>query len=136
MSTSSINAISGSLVRNLLSLAPPGNFPISVSAPSPVQQEDSSRLSPFAQLLSQLEKLQQTDPAKFQAVTEKVAGALRMAAKAAEKDSNAVLSKQLEELFQQFAKVVKAGRLADDQKMNPLEVLARTLANSGVAIAL
>lgn len=59
-----------------------------------------------------------------------------MAAKAAEKDSNAVLSKQLEELFQQFAKVVKAGRLADDQKMNPLEVLARTLANSGVAIAL
>ena len=50
-------------------------------------QTDNGQLSPFTQLMSTLQQLQQTDPTKYQQVTQQIATNLQSAAQTAQADS-------------------------------------------------
>jgi hypothetical protein len=78
---------------------------------SVAQQPDSSRLSPFAQLMNTLQQLQQTDPAKYKQVTGQIATDLKTAADTAQKDGNTAAADKLNQLSSDFTKASQSGDL-------------------------
>jgi hypothetical protein len=63
---------------------------------------DSGQLSPFAQLMSTLQQLQQSDPAKYQQVTAQVATNLQSAASTATSNGNTAQATELNQLATDF----------------------------------
>ena len=74
-------------------------------------QSDTSKLSPFAQLVSTLQQLQQSDPAKFKQVTQQIATNLQSAAQTAQKDGNTTAATQLNALAKDFTDASSSGQL-------------------------
>src|ERR1035438_1122289 len=70
MSTSSINPLNNSYLQSILSsaLQSAGVSSNSTSSTSSSQTTDSGQLSPFAQMLSTLQQLQQSNPTEYQQV--------------------------------------------------------------------
>ena len=81
------------------------------------RQTDSSQLSPFAQLMSTLQKLQQTDPTKYQEVTQQIATDLTTAAQTAQKGGNTAAATQLNQLASDFTDASKSGQLPNVQDL-------------------
>lgn len=77
-------------------------------------QPDNSQLSPFAQALQQLQQLQQSDPAKYQQVTQQIATNLQSAAQNAQSQGNTTRADHLNQLATDFTNASKTG-----QPMNP-----------------
>jgi hypothetical protein len=79
MSTSGISNVSHSYLQQALASAfqsaetSTNASANGVSAPASLPQADSTQLSPFAQLASVLQQLQQSDPTKYKQVTEQIA---------------------------------------------------------------
>jgi len=67
-----------------------------------VQQSDGSQLSPFAQILSSLQQLQQSNPSQYQQVTRQIATNLQNAAKTAQSEGNTTAANQLNQLANDF----------------------------------
>src|ERR1039457_6306401 len=67
----------------------------SVSSSSLQSQPDNGQLSPFAQLLSTLQQLQQSNPTEYKQVTQQIATNLQNAAKTATADGNSTQATQL-----------------------------------------
>ena len=89
-----------------------------INASSPVAQPpDNSRLSPFAQLMSTLQKLQQSDPAKYQQVTQQIATNLQSAAQTAQTAGNTTAATQLNQLATDFTNASKSGQLPNIQDL-------------------
>ena len=84
---------------------------------SVAQQPDNSRLSPFAQLMSTLQQLQQSDPAKYQQVTQQIATNLQSAAQTAQSDGNTTAATQLNQLAGDFTTASKSGQLPNIQDL-------------------
>ncbi|HLN01584.1 MAG TPA: hypothetical protein VK335_20015 [Bryobacteraceae bacterium] len=82
-----------------------------ISAPSVTLQSDNSNLSPFAQLMSTLQQLQQSDPSKYQQVTEQIASNLQSAAQTAQSQGNTTTANQLNQLSQDFTNASQSGQL-------------------------
>jgi hypothetical protein len=80
-------------------------------------QPDNQQLSPFAQMLSQLQQLQQTDPAKYQQVTGQIATNLESAAQTAQTDGNSTLAAQLNKLATDFTNASQSGQLPNIQDL-------------------
>lgn len=128
---------------------------------STVAQSDNSQLSPFAQLLSTLQQLQQSDPVKYQQVTQQIATNLQTAAQTAQSDGNTGAANQLNQLATDFTNASKSGQLPSVQdlaqaagghhhhhhqsplpafqtsatqndSLNPLEIISNTLSNAGL----
>ena len=78
---------------------------------SVAQPSDSSRLSPFAQLMNTLQQLQQSDPAKYKQVTQQIATDLKTAADTAQKDGNTTAADKLNQLSSDFTKASQSGDL-------------------------
>ncbi|MGH7868379.1 MAG: hypothetical protein ACREP9_12325, partial [Candidatus Dormibacteraceae bacterium] len=72
---------------------------------------DNQQLSPFAQIVSQLQQLQQSDPAKYQQVTQQIAANLQSAAQTAQEDGNTVAASQLTQLSTDFSTASTTGQL-------------------------
>jgi hypothetical protein len=87
--------------------------PVSSVAQSP----DNSRLSPFAQMLAELQQLQQSDPAKYQQVTQQIATNLQSAAQTATTAGNTTAATQLNQLATDFTSASKSGQLPSVQDL-------------------
>jgi hypothetical protein len=126
MSIGSLNPLSNTYLQSILTSAIQGtglttnsaNNSLSTSAASSITQApDNSQLSPFAQLMSQLQKLQQTDPAKYQQVTGQIATNLQTAAQTATAAGNTTQAAQLTQLSNDFSSASKSGQLPNMQDL-------------------
>src|ERR1035437_7392920 len=80
-------------------------------------QPDKSRLSPVAHLVSPLQELQQSDPAKYQQVTQQIATNLQSAAQTAQSDGNTAAATQLNQLAGDFTNASKSGQIPNIQDL-------------------
>ena len=78
---------------------------------------DNQQLSPFAQLISTLQQLQQSDPAKYQQVTQQIATNLQSAAQTAQADGNTTAATQLNQLSTDFSNASTSGQLPNIQDL-------------------
>jgi len=78
---------------------------------------DNGHLSPFAQLMSALQQLQQSDPAKYQQLTQQIATNLQNAAKTAQADGNSTAANQLNQLATDFTNASASGQLPNIQDL-------------------
>jgi hypothetical protein len=78
---------------------------------------DSNQLSPFAQLMSTLQQLQQSDPTKYQQVTQQIAANLQSAAQAAQANGNSTAATQLSQLATDFSNASQSGQLPNIQDL-------------------
>jgi hypothetical protein len=90
----------------------------SQSATSFASQSDNGQLSPFAQILSQLQQLQQSSPAQYQQVTQQIAGNLQSAAQTAQAQGNAGAAAQLTQLSTDFTNASQSGQLPNIQDLS------------------
>ena len=88
-------------------------------------QADSSHLSPFAQLASALQQLQQSDPTKYAQVTQQIATNLQSAAQTAQSQGNSSAASQLTQLATDFSSASQSGQLPN------LQDLAQAVGGSG-----
>jgi hypothetical protein len=79
--------------------------------------QDTNQLSPFAQLLSTLQQLQQSDPTEYQQVTQQIATNLQNAAKTASADGNTAAATQLNQLATDFTNASQSGQLPNVQDL-------------------
>jgi len=126
MSIGSINPLSNSYLQSILASAIQGtglttnsaNNSLSTSASSSISQApDNSQLSPFAQLMSELQKLQQTDPTKYQQVTQQIATNLQTAAQTETAAGDTIKAAQLTQLSTDFTSASKSGQLPNVQDL-------------------
>jgi hypothetical protein len=82
---------------------------------------DSAQISPFSQLLSTLQKLQQSDPSEYKSVMTQIGDKLADAAKAATADGDSAGADQLTKLSDAFKSAGESGDLPD------IGVLAQSL---------
>jgi hypothetical protein len=126
MSASSINPLSngylqsmlGSVVHNAGLTANNANNSLSgIGSLSAVQQPDSGQLSPFAQLMSILQQLQQSNPTQYQQVTQQIATNLQSAAQTAQSEGNTTAATQLNQLSTDFTNASTSGQLPNVQDL-------------------
>jgi hypothetical protein len=126
MSIGSLNPLSNTYLQSILTSAIQGtglttnsaNNSLSTSAASSITQApDNSQLSPFAQLMSELQKLQQTDPAKYQQVTQQISTNLQTAAQTATAAGDTTKAAQLTQLSNDFSSASKSGQLPNVQDL-------------------
>jgi hypothetical protein len=86
-----------------------GNGVSDIGAPS-----DNGQLSPFAQLMSALQKVQQSDPIKYAQVTQQIASNLQSAAQT---KGNSTAANQLNQLATDFTNASKSGQLPNMQDL-------------------
>jgi len=80
--------------------------------------QDTNQLSPFAQLLSTLQQLQQSNPTEYQQVMQQIATNLQSAAKTATADGNTAAATQLNQLATDFTTASQSGQLPNIQDLS------------------
>lgn len=114
MSINPINNLSShslmipTVVRNSAITTTP---PSTVGSLSGTSQPDSSQLSPFAQMMSLLQQLQQTNPTQYQQVTQQIATNLQNAAQTAQAQGNTTAASELNQLSTDFGSASQSGQL-------------------------
>jgi hypothetical protein len=78
---------------------------------------DNGQLSPFTQIMSTLQQLQQSDPTKYQQVTQQIATNLQNAAQTAQADGNTTAASQLNQLAKDFTNASTSGQLPNIQDL-------------------
>jgi hypothetical protein len=78
---------------------------------------DNNTLSPFAQMLSTLQQLQQSNPTQYQQVTQQISSALQSAAQTAQTDGNTTAANQLNQLATDFTTASQSGQLPNVQDL-------------------
>jgi hypothetical protein len=121
---SAIGNISSSLLNQLFTqVSPPSSLNsssggiFSSSAAQFVAPSDQGQLSPLGAILSSLQQLQQTNPTKYQQVTQQIATNLQAAAGTAQKAGNTAQANQLNQLASDFADAAKTGQLPNIQDL-------------------
>jgi hypothetical protein len=122
---SSISNLSSTYLQSILSSAlqgtglnnGTGNSLSSTGVSSTGLPTDNQQLSPFAQLMSTLQQLQQSDPAKYQQVTQQIATNLQSAAQTAQSEGNTTAANQLSQLSADFTSASKSGQLPNMQDL-------------------
>lgn len=79
--------------------------------------QDNNALSPFAQMLSSLQQLQQSNPTEYQTVTQQIATNLQSAAQTAQSDGNTNAANQLNQLATDFSSASSSGQLPNVQDL-------------------
>jgi hypothetical protein len=74
---------------------------------------DNTELSPFAQLMSTLQQLQLSDPAKYKQITQQIAVNLENAAQTATSQGNPAAATQLNQLSTDFSNASQSGQVPD-----------------------
>jgi hypothetical protein len=75
------------------------------------QTQDNNNLSPFAQVMSELQQLQQSNPTQYQQVTQQIATNLTAAAQTATTAGNTTAASQLTQLATDFTNASTSGQL-------------------------
>jgi hypothetical protein len=116
MSTSGIGSLSSSYLQQVLvSALQSAGITSSSTSSSP---SDSSQLSPFAQLASTLQQLQESAPTKYKQVTQQVATNLQSAAQTAQSQGNSSAASQLTQLASDFTNASQTGQLPNLQDLS------------------
>jgi len=121
----SINSLSSSYVQSVLNsvlqnsglTTKTGNSLSSADVSSSALQPDNGQLSPFAQLLNTLQQLQQSDPTKYQQVTQQIATNLQSAAQTAQTSGNTTAANQLTQLATDFNSASMNGQIPNIQDL-------------------
>jgi len=113
MHVSSLSSIYSNFIQPILSKTL-GVTSASAAAPAP---QDSNQLSPFAQIATTLQDLQQQNPAQYQNVTTQIASNLRTAAQTAQTGGNSTLANQLTQLSSDFTNASQNNQLPDFQDL-------------------
>jgi hypothetical protein len=122
MNSSSINNYYSSKVASVLS----GGLQRTGISP----QKPGAQPSPFTQMLSALQQLQQSNPAGgYQQVTQQIAANLQTAAQTAQSNGNSAAAKQFTQLSKDFANASASGQLPNVQD------LAQAVGGSGTSSA-
>ncbi len=87
----------------------------SASSTTTTTQSDAGQLSPFAQIFSQLQQLQQNDPAKYSQVTQEISTNLANAAQTAQANGDTTAASRLLQLSSDFSKASQTGQMPDFQ---------------------
>ena len=123
---SPINNLSSSYIQSALSTALQGTGlrtrtagnDLSSTGVSPFAvQPDNGQLSPFAQLMSTLQQLQQSDPTRYRQVTQQIAANLQRAAQTAQANGNSTAANQLNQLATDFTNASQSGELPNIQDL-------------------
>ena len=125
MSIGPINYLSGYLQSVLgtalqgtgLTANASGNNSTSVNASSLQSTTDNGQLSPFAQLLSTLQQLQESNPTQYQQVTQQIATNLQSAAQTATSEGNTSAASQLTQLATDFTNASQSSQLPNIQDL-------------------
>jgi hypothetical protein len=80
-------------------------------------QDGNAQLSPFAEVMSALQQLQQSNPTQYQQVTSQIATNLQSAAKTATTDGNTTLATQLNQLATDFTNASQNNTLPNVQDL-------------------
>ena len=118
---SPIGSVSCNYLQSLLGTAlqkaglPPAEAASTIDG-SPVSS-DSGRLSPFAQWMSTLQQLQQSDPARYRQVASQIATNLQSAAQTAQSQGNTTAANQLNQIATDFTNASQNGQLPDIQDL-------------------
>ena len=118
----SVNNLSPSYLQSILTSAiqgtnSAGSGATTVGSVSSDLQLDATQLSPFAQMLSQLQQLEQTDPVKYQQVTAQISTNLDKASQTAASAGNTTAAARLEQLSRDFGDASKSGQLPNVQDL-------------------
>ncbi len=81
---------------------------------------DNGGLSPFAQMLTTLQQLQQTNPAEYQQVTQQISTNLQTASQAAQSQGNTAAASRLSTLATDFSKASQSSQLPNIQDLGKL----------------
>jgi len=120
----SLESILDSVFQNFSSTpSSTGNAASSAGSTSQTNS-DNGHLSPFAQLVSLLQQLQQSNPAEYQSVTQQIATNLQSAAQTDQEDGNTAGATQLNQLSADFTDASTTGQLPN------LQDLAQALGNN------
>lgn len=79
--------------------------------------QDTNQLSPFAQILSGLQQVEQSNPPQYQEVTQRIAGDLQSASRSATSAGDTALGSQLTKLSTDFRNASTSGQLPNVQDM-------------------
>jgi len=90
-----------------------GTAPSSFSTP----QDGAPQLSPLAQIMSQLQQIQQQNPTEYSQVTQQIATNLQTAAQTAQADGNPTQANQLTQLATVFQNDSQSGQLPSFQQL-------------------
>ena len=107
------NALTGSNTTNSKTT----NNPSIDSSSFTLPQDNSPQLSPFARLLTTMQQLQQSDPAKYQKVMSQVATNLQNAAKTATTNGNPTGAAELTKLADDFTSASQNSSLPNIQDL-------------------
>lgn len=88
-----------------------------VSSTSLFSTQDNNTLSPFAQVMSALQQLQQSNPTQYQQVTAEIASQLKTAAQTATSDGNTQAAATLNQLATDFQNASQNGQLPNVQDL-------------------
>jgi chromosome condensin MukBEF ATPase and DNA-binding subunit MukB len=119
----SISHLSGNYVQSILNTALQNSGLTSNTSANGVSgldnsiQQDTNQLSPFAQLLSTLQQLQQSDPSKYTQVTQQIATNLQAASQTATTSGNTTAASQLSQLATDFTNASQSGQLPNVQDL-------------------
>jgi hypothetical protein len=124
-SMGSITNISSSYLQSILGTAlqgtgltnTTGNSQNTASLASAAVQPDNSQLSPFGDIMSTLQQLQQTNPSQYQQITQQISANLLTAAQTAQTDGNTTAATQLNQLSTDFSSASKSGQLPSVQDL-------------------
>jgi hypothetical protein len=126
MSTNSVNSLSSTYLQEILDAAlqnggvnnNQSSNPLTVPTVAPAaSQPDNGQLSPFAQIASSLQQLQQSNPTEYQQVTAAIATNLTTAAQTAQTDGNTNAATTLTQLASDFTSTSKNGQLPNLQDL-------------------
>jgi hypothetical protein len=117
----SLIGLSGSYVQSILGAAFSGGSKTNQAATNTAgvgsQAPDTRQLSPFAQILSSLQELQQSDPSKFAQVTQQISVNLASAANSAQSNGNTAAAGQLNQLAADFKAISQNGQVGNVQDL-------------------
>jgi hypothetical protein len=114
-----IASLATSLISSLFSGSNNSNTATTAatSAATTVKQ-DTSLISPFAQILGSLQQLQQSSPAQYSQVTSQIASNLQTAASTATANGNTAQAAQLTQLSKDFQTASTSGQLPNVEDLS------------------
>jgi hypothetical protein len=123
MNVNSLSSIASPYIQSLISNAvssatnSSSTTSSSISQSSLTQPQDANQLSPFAQILSTLQQLQQSNPTEYQQVTSQIATNLQSAAKTATADGDTSQANELNQLATDFQNASQNNTLPNVQDL-------------------
>ena len=123
MSISPVSGLSTSYLQSLMSMLGTSNSTSGTSGSTSginalgTSTQDSNQMSPFAQMLSTLQQLQQNNPTEYAQVTGQISTNLTAAAKTAQSEGNTSAASQLNQLAADFSGASTSGQLPNIQDL-------------------